>query len=204
MSMRSFLTTAAAAAVVIAAMTGLTLYFTGAFNSGTGYRSLVGGHFVMSTQDGRQLTDLDLKGKPFAIFFGFTQCPDVCPTTMLEVANIMNKLGPDADKMKFLFVSVDPERDTPAILKQYLASFDERIIGLVGTPEQTANIVRAYRVYFAKVPTKESYTINHTATVFLMDATGHLAKTISFSEDEKTKLAKIRGLLRDAPLASTH
>ncbi len=202
MSARSILTTVAAAAVVIAAMTGLTLYFTGAFGTGGGYRSLVGGPFVMTTHDGRQLTERDLKGAPFAIFFGFTQCPDVCPTTMLEVANVMTQLGPDADRMKFLFVSVDPERDTPELLKNYLASFDTRIIGLVGTPEQTAGIVRAYRVYFEKVPTKESYTINHTATMFLMDASGHLAKTISFSEDEATKLAKFRGLLRDNPPAT--
>ena len=192
---RAIVAGVAGATLVIALMTGASLYFAGAFGGGSGYRSLIGGPFSMATHDGRRLSERDLAGKPFAIFFGFTQCPDVCPTTMLEVANLMEKLGPDADKMRFLFVTVDPERDTAELLKDYLASFDKRIVGLVGTAEETAAIVRAYRVYYARVPTKESYTINHTATMFLMDAQGRLAKTLAFGEDESTRLKKVRDVI---------
>lgn len=167
--------------------------------------SVIGGPFSMTTHDGVRLTDRDLRGKPFAIFFGFTQCPDVCPTTMLEVAQLMEKLGPAADRMRFLFVTVDPERDTPDLLRDYLSSFDKRIIGLHGTEAETAAIVRAYRVYVSRVPTKESYTINHTATMYLMNAEGRLARTLAFAEDERTRLRKLQDLLglpADPPAAA--
>ncbi|MGE0698665.1 MAG: SCO family protein [Hyphomicrobiaceae bacterium] len=200
MSPRAILATAAGAALAIAAMIGLTLALTGAFTPGTGYRALVGGPFAMSTATGGRLTDRDLRGKPFAIFFGFTQCPDVCPTTMLEVANMMEKLGPDAERMRYLFVTVDPERDTAELLRDYLASFDRRIVGLLGTPDETAAIAKAYRIYYAKVPTKESYTLNHTATMYLMDAEGRLAKTVSFGEDEGSRLKKVRDLIAASPV----
>jgi protein SCO1/2 len=185
----------AAAALAAAVLAGAGFYLAQGISVPPALRASVGGRFSMTTHDGRRLTDMDLRGKPFAIFFGFTQCPDVCPTTMLETANLMEKLGPDADKMRFLFVTVDPERDTPDLLRDYLSSFDNRIIGLRGTPAETDEIVRAYRVYYAKVPTKEGYTINHTATTYLMDADGHLAKTMAFGEDEKSRLKKLRDLI---------
>ncbi|MEZ5907210.1 MAG: SCO family protein [Hyphomicrobiaceae bacterium] len=184
-----------AAAVVAAVATLLVLGTGNPLRSTASYKALVGGPFTMTTQDGKRLSERDLLGKPFAVFFGFTQCPDVCPTTMLEVANMMTRLGPDADKMRFLFVTVDPDRDTPALLKSYLASFDKRIIGLVGTAAETERIVKAYRVFYEKVPTKAGYTINHTATMFLMDAQGQFAKTIAFKEDEKIKLSKLKALI---------
>lgn len=198
MRMRVQLAWVAAAALAVATLAGASLHLAGVLGGSASLKPSVGGAFSMTTHDGRRLTDKDLRGKPFAVFFGFTQCPDVCPTTMLEVANLMEKLGPDADRMRFLFVTVDPDRDTADLLKDYLSSFDKRIIGLLGTAEETANIVRAYRVYYAKVPTKESYTINHTATMYLMDAEGRFAKTIAFGEEERTRLKKLRDLIADS------
>lgn len=186
---------AATAALAIGVTAALGLRLAGQTNFVAPFQASVGGPFSMTTHDGHRLTDRDLRGKPFAIFFGFTQCPDVCPTTMLEIANLMERLGPDADRMRFLFVTVDPERDTPDLLRDYLSSFDKRIIGLRGTPEETQAIVRAYRVYYEKVPTKEGYTVNHTATTFLMDAEGRFAKTMAFGEDEKSRLKKLQDLI---------
>ena len=186
-----------AAAAILATATagafGVRLAEQGKFTAP--FQASVGGPFSMTAQDGRRLTDKDLRGKPFAIFFGFTQCPDVCPTTMLEIANLMQRLGSDADRMRFLFVTLDPERDTPDLLRDYLSSFDKRIIGLRGTPEETEAIVRAYRVFYEKVPTKSGYAVNHTATTFLMDAEGRFAKTMAFGEDESARLKKLQDLI---------
>lgn len=155
----------------------------------------IGGPFELTSHTGRRLSDRDLRGKPFAIFFGFTQCPDVCPTTLLDVSNHLVALGDAADRLKVIFVSVDPERDTTEHLAAYLKSFDARIIGLTGSAEETAGIVRRYRVLVQKVPTSSGYTLNHTATVFLMDAEGRFTGTLSFQEPPKTQLAKLRRLV---------
>lgn len=149
----------------------------------------------LATHDGGRLTSADLKGKPFAIFFGFTYCPDVCPTSMLELTNTIKDMGKDADKMRFLFVSVDPERDTQEHLKLYLSNFDPRIMGLVGTPEEIAALAKGYRAVYEKVPTKEGYTINHTATIYLMDAKGKLAGTLAYQENAASRLAKLKRLV---------
>jgi protein SCO1/2 len=148
----------------------------------------VGGPFELTTHEGKRLASAEIKGRPFALFFGFTHCPDVCPTTLLELSNLIKELGPDADRMRFLFVTVDPERDTPEQLKLYLSNFDPRITGLVGTPEETAAVARAYRAFYEKVPTKEGYTYNHTALVYLMGPDGRLAATLNHQEPEDVQL----------------
>jgi protein SCO1/2 len=155
----------------------------------------IGGPFELTTQDGRRLSSADLKGSPFALFFGFTHCPDVCPTTMLELSNVIKQMGPDADRMRFFFVSVDPERDTPALLKLYLSNFDPRITGLVGTPAEIAAVARSYRAFYEKVPTKDGFTYNHTALVYLMDRAGHLAGTLNYQEPEDVQVKKLRRLV---------
>lgn len=155
----------------------------------------IGGPFELTTQEGRRLSSAELAGTPFALFFGFTHCPDVCPTTMLELSNAIKALGPDADRMRFFFVSVDPERDTPAQLKLYLSNFDPRITGLVGTPEEIAAVAKAYRAIYEKVPTKDGFTYNHTALVYLMGRDGRLAGTINYQESADTQLKKLRRLL---------
>lgn len=155
----------------------------------------VGGPFTLITHEGKRLSSEELKGKPFAIFFGFTYCPDVCPTSLLDMSNHIKALGPDASRMGYLFVSVDSERDTPDQLKLYLSSFDPALVGLTGTPQEIADITRKYRVLFEKVPTKEGYTINHTATTYLMDAKGQLAGTLAYQEKEDSALPKLKRLI---------
>ena len=107
------------------------------------------------------------------MFFGFTHCPDVCPTTLFEVSEILRTLGPDADRVRAVFITVDPERDTPEVMKDYLSSFDSRLSGLTGDPAAVAAVAKAYRVYFKKVPLDQGgYTMDHTAIVYLMDKNG--------------------------------
>lgn len=155
----------------------------------------IGGPFELTTHEGKRLSSAELKGTPFALFFGFTHCPDVCPTTMLELSNVIKELGPDADRMRFFFVSVDTERDTPELLKVYLSNFDPRITGLHGTPAEIAAVAKAYRAVYEKVATKDGYTYNHTALVYLMDGTGRFAGTLNYQEPEDAQLKKLRRLL---------
>ncbi len=155
----------------------------------------IGGPFSLQGPDGRRVTDKDLLGKPFGVFFGFTNCPDVCPTTMLELSNRMRELGADADKMRIVFITVDPERDTPEYLKTYVANFDPRIIALTGTAEEIADVARRYRAVYRKVPTSSGYTMDHTATVFLMDKAGKFAGTLAYQEAADTQLAKLKRLV---------
>ena len=130
----------------------------------------IGGHFKLVDQNGQIVTDQDLKGRPFLVFFGFTHCPDVCPTTLFEVSEILRALGPDADRTRALFITVDPERDTPAVMKDYLSSFDPHLSGLTGNAAEIAAVAKVYRVYFKKVPLDQGgYTMDHTAIVYLMD-----------------------------------
>ncbi|MFG1189239.1 SCO family protein [Xanthobacter flavus] len=137
-------------------------------------QAAVGGPFSLTDQNGRPTTEAALKGKPTLIFFGFTHCPDVCPTALFEMSEIFNALGPDAGKAQAFFVSVDPERDTPDVLKSYVSSFSPQIVGLSGTPEATEQIKREFRVYSRKVPLKDGdYTMDHTAVVYLMDKDGN-------------------------------
>lgn len=157
----------------------------------------IGGPFDLVTQDGGRLGSETLKGTPFAVFFGFTYCPDVCPTTMLGLSNLLKTLGADADRMRYFFISVDTERDTPEHLKLYLSNFDPRIKGLTGSPEEIAAVAKSYRAYYEKVPTKDGFTYNHTATIYLMDRKGRLASTISYQESDDIQAAKLKRVIAD-------
>ena len=140
----------------------------------------IGGPFKLTDQNGKPITDRDLKGRPFLVFFGFTHCPEVCPTALFDISEILNKLGPDADKVNALFITVDPERDTPAVLKDYLSSFNPRLIGVGGDADALAAVAKAYRVYYKKVPLKDGdYTMDHTAIVYLMDKNGQFVAPFS-------------------------
>lgn len=142
--------------------------------AGQSATSGVGGPFALTSQDGKVVTDRELRGAPFLIFFGFTHCPDICPTKLFEISEALRAAGPKGEKLKALFVSVDPERDTPDVLKSYLGSFDPRIIGLTGDRAAIDATVKAYRAYAKKVPLKDGdYTMDHTALVYLMDKTGN-------------------------------
>ncbi|PND37800.1 SCO family protein [Paucibacter aquatile] len=127
-------------------------------------------------QDGRSRSLADFKGKVVVVFFGYTQCPDVCPTTMAELAEVKRSLGAEGERVQGVFVSVDPERDTPALLKAYMASFDPSFVALRGSEEQTKAAAKEFKVYYAKVPgkTPESYTLDHTAASFIFDPEGRV------------------------------
>jgi protein SCO1/2 len=153
----------------------------------------VGGPFRLTDHEGRTVTDKDLKGRPFLVFFGFTHCPDVCPTALFEISEILRKLGPDGEKARALFITVDPERDTPQALKQYLSSFDPRIIGLTGDPAEIAAVVKAYRGQFRKVPLADGgYTMDHTAIVYLMGKDGRFVAPFSLKRTTDAAAAELR------------
>lgn len=163
----------------------------------TGPASLaIGGPFALTDHRGRMVTERDFRGRPVAVFFGFTHCPDICPTTLGEFADYMAALGPDAERMHWVFVTIDPERDTPAYLAEYLALFDPRVVGLTGTLAQVAEAARAFRVSFRRVELEGGgYTMDHTASVFLLDGAGAFAGTIDFKEPETVAIEKLRLLL---------
>jgi protein SCO1 len=155
--------------------------------------STVGGPFRLTDQNGKTITDGDLKGRPFLVFFGFTHCPDVCPTALFEISEIFDKLGPDAEKVNALFITVDPERDTPQALKDYLSSFNPRLIGVGGDAEALASVAKAYRVYYKKVPLKDGdYTMDHTAIVYLMDKTGRFVAPFSLKRTPQEAAADLK------------
>jgi protein SCO1/2 len=156
----------------------------------------VGGPFKLTDQNGKEVSDQDLKGRPFLVFFGFTHCPDVCPTALFEVSEIMRALGPDADRTRALFITVDPERDTPAVLKDYLSSFDPHLTGLTGDPAALAAVAKAYRVYYKKVPLDQGgYTMDHTAIVYLMDKEGRFVAPFSLKRSTDAAVADLRRYL---------
>jgi protein SCO1 len=155
----------------------------------------IGGPFELVNQDGRSVTAQDLKGRPFLVFFGFTHCPDVCPTTLFEVSEVLRALGPDADKVNALFVTVDPERDTPDKLKDYLSSFDSHLTGLTGSSEAIAAMTKSYRVYVKKVPQADGYTMDHTAIVYLMDKEGRFVAPFSLKRRPADAAADLRKYL---------
>ena len=153
----------------------------------------IGGPFSLTDQEGRTATDRDFRGRPFLVFFGFTHCPDVCPTTLFDVSEIMRLLGPDAERVGAAFITVDPERDTPAALKDYLSSFDPRLKGLTGDTDAIAAVAKAYRVYFKKVPLDAGgYTMDHTAIVYLMDKQGRFVSPFSLKRTTEAAVADLR------------
>ena len=134
----------------------------------------IGGPFQLTDQAGQAVTEKNLKGRPTLIFFGFTHCPDVCPTSLFEISEVLRAMGKDADRVNAYFISVDPERDTNAAMKDYLSSFDPHLKGLTGDADAIAKTLSGFRVYARKVPLKEGdYTMDHTALIYLMDRDGH-------------------------------
>jgi protein SCO1/2 len=156
----------------------------------------IGGAFDMVDQSGRPVSEKTYLGKPMAIFFGFTYCPDICPTTLARLSALLGKLPvEDAARIQVILVSVDPERDTPDSLKTYLSAFDERFIGLTGTPQQLAQFAKTYRAFYEKVPDATGgYTMNHSAGVYLFDASGGFSTILSSDMDDTTALGKLAQL----------
>jgi protein SCO1/2 len=153
--------------------------------------------FSLLDHTGKPRTLADYKGKVVVVFFGYTQCPDVCPTTMAEMAGVMQKLGPQADKVQVLFITLDPERDTQQLLANYVPAFDKRFVGLYGTPDQTAKTAKEFKVFYSKVPgtAPGSYTIDHTAGSYVFDRDGRLRLFIRHGGGADPIVHDIRQLL---------
>jgi protein SCO1/2 len=173
---------------------GVLLYATGQFGGGAPGTSGIGGPFKLTDQNGQPITDADLKGKPFLVFFGYTHCPDVCPTTLFDVSEVMRSLGKDADRTRALFITVDPERDTSAVLKDYLASFDPHLIGATGDEAALTGVEKEYRVYAKKVSTGRDgeYSMDHSAIVYLMDKQGRFVAPFKLDRKPEQAAAELR------------
>ena len=153
--------------------------------------------FTLTDHTGKQRTLEDFRGKLVVMFFGYTQCPDVCPTTMSEMATVMKELGPAAADVQVLFVTVDPERDTQELLSHYVPAFDKRFIGLYGNAEQTAKVAKDFKVFYAKQPGGEpgSYTVDHTAGSYVFDRQGQLRLFIRHNQGPAIIAHDLRQLL---------
>jgi protein SCO1/2 len=156
--------------------------------------------FVLASSKGGEIDSRTLIGKPYAMFFGFTHCPEVCPTTLYEMSSSLEKLGDRAEGFRVFFVTVDPERDTAASLRDYLSNFDPRVEGLVPAIEQLPALAAAYRIYYAKVPTSDgSYTMDHSAPVYLFDKDGRYAGRIAYGTPPEKREEILAGLLASSP-----
>jgi protein SCO1/2 len=177
--------------LVIAAITGLgALWFThglpqGPIGSGT---ALVGGPFTLTNQDGRRVTDQDFRGKYMLIFFGYTYCPDVCPSELQVMSAALDQMGPEADKIQPIFITIDPERDTADTLKIYVSNFSPRMVGLTGSDEDIAAVAKAYRIYYAKAKGTENqkdYLMDHSTILYLMGPDGKFVKHFTYGTEAK-------------------
>jgi protein SCO1/2 len=154
----------------------------------------IGGSFTMIGQDGRVVTNADLAGRPYLVFFGYTHWPDFCPTTLFDISAVFKEMWPDK-KVAALFVTVDPERDTPDVLKTYLESFESRIIGLTGDTQKIEAIAKAFRVYAKKVPSAGDYTVDHTGVVYLMDKRGKFVSAFNLQRPPQQAARELEAYL---------
>ena len=166
-------------------------HFTGVDITGADYR------YALPDATGQIRTNADFKGKVTVVFFGYTQCPDVCPTTMAELAQVKKALGPDGDRLQGVFVTIDPERDTPQMLKSYVGSFDPTFVALRGSPQETAAVAKTFKVFYAKSPgrTPDSYTMDHTAGSYVFDPQGRVRLFERYGGGSEGLTADVKALL---------
>ncbi|HEX7074198.1 MAG TPA: SCO family protein [Hyphomicrobiaceae bacterium] len=161
-------------------------------------KAAVGGPFTLTDHTGRRVTDKDFRGKYMLVYFGFTFCPDVCPSGLQVISAALDELGPKADKITPIFITVDPERDTPEQLAQYVSSFHPRLIGLTGTPEEIQAVAKEYRVYYRKVKDEKStaeYTVDHTSIIYLMNPQGEFVTHFTHATPVATMVEKLKKVL---------
>jgi protein SCO1/2 len=164
--------------------------------------ALVGGPFSLTDQDGRRVTEKDFLGRYMLVFFGFTYCPDICPTELQVMTAALDAMGPAAEKIQPVFVSVDPERDTPEVMKAYVANFGPRLIGLTGTPEEIAAMAKAYRVYYAKAANQNApgdYLMDHSSIIYLMDEDGSFVKHFAYTTDVEKLTSELKKAITVSP-----
>lgn len=180
-------------AVLAAALAigGGALYFGNSRTAGSSGQALVGGAFSLTDHTGKRVTDKDYRGKPMLVFFGYTYCPDVCPTELQVMSAALDEMGPRGDAIQPILMTVDPERDTPQVLKSYVSNFHPRLVGLTGSPENVAAAAKAYRVYYKKAPgaDAENYLMDHSSIIYLMGTEGEFLKHFTYMTDAR-QLAK--------------
>jgi protein SCO1/2 len=197
MDKRRFLMWVGAAALIggpLAACTEAKPSFNAVDMTGADYAK----DFALKDADGQPRTLRDFKGKVVVLFFGFAQCPDVCPTTMSEMAQVKQQLGKDADKLQVLFVTVDPERDTPAVMKAYMGAFDPSFVALIPTPDQLAAMAKDYKAYYKKVEgkTPTSYSMDHSAASYIYDMQGRLRLYARYGAGVAPMVADVQALIK--------
>lgn len=154
--------------------------------------------FELVDQDGNTITEAAFRGGPSVVFFGFTHCPEVCPTTLFELDGYLEQLGDEAADIKPYFVSIDPERDTPEVMKTYLSNFSDRITGITGDPQKVAAMAKGFSIYVRKVELEDGdYTMDHTASILLLDSDGDFFGTIAYEENSETAIAKLKRLANE-------
>ena len=160
----------------------------------------IGGPFTLVDDTGVQVSEADLKGKSTVMYFGYTFCPEVCPTTLTDLVQWMQMIGRDADRLNYVFVTVDPERDTPKVMHDYVSAFDPRIRGLTGTSEQIAKVTKEYGVYYKRIPTSDGgYVMDHSAVLYMMDPNVRFVGVIPYQEDTAKAVAKLKKLAAQSP-----
>ncbi len=193
--------------LVAAVLAGLVILGAGAFvalalrdnprgAAGTALASAIGGPFRLTDQNGKTVTDADLKGKWSLVYFGYTHCPDACPTALNDISIALEDLGTKRDAVRPVFITVDPERDTPEALKAYVTSFDAPILALTGTPEQVAQAAKGYRVYYAKHPEAGGeYSMDHSSVIYVMDPQGRFTASFTHESTPEQIAERLKKLL---------
>ncbi|CAN0655970.1 protein SCO1 [Nitratireductor aquimarinus] len=154
--------------------------------------------FELVDQDGNTITEAAFRDGPTVVFFGFTHCPEVCPTTLFELDGYLEELGEEGEEIEPYFVSIDPERDTPEVMKTYLSNFSDRITGITGDPEKVAAMAKGFSIYVRKVELEgDDYTMDHTASILLLDSDGDFFGTIAYEENRDTAIAKLKRLANE-------
>jgi protein SCO1/2 len=157
----------------------------------------IGGPFTLVDDTGAQVSEADLKGKSTVMYFGYTFCPEVCPTTLTDLVQWMQMIGRDADRLNYVFVTVDPERDTQKVIHDYVSAFDPRIRGFTGTQDQIDKVTSQYRVYYKRIATSDGgYVMDHSAILYLIDSKGKFAGLIAYQEKTASAVAKLRKLVK--------
>ncbi|MGN6583731.1 MAG: SCO family protein [Rhizobiaceae bacterium] len=179
-------------ALMIAGIGWLTFDWYAQRHSGEAF----GAPFQLVDQFDKPITEAAFRGHPSALFFGYTHCPEVCPTTLFELDAWLKKLGPEAKDVKAYFITIDPERDTPKVMDQYVSNVSKRIIGISGDPAKVEAMAKSFGIYFRKIPgdNADDYTMDHTASILLLDRNGAFVGTIAYGEDEKAAMAKLKRL----------
>ena len=164
--------------------------------AGTLLASAIGGPFRLVDQNGKTVTDADLKGKWSLIYFGYTHCPDACPTALNDIAVALDELGPKRAAVRPVFITVDPERDTPEVLKAYVTAFDAPILALTGTPEEVARAAKGYRVFYAKHPEAGGdYSMDHSSVIYVMDPEGRFTASFTHQSSPEELAERLKKLL---------